>query len=238
MSGKIAFIVIAIGVLILAYVGYSYLQSAQRETKTSIKPITKPKTKVKPKQKPGKKAQKPGGIRTKPRTSPTRERTETSVKPSPSTTERERPSYETGIFRYNWLKYEVTVRGNRFTYTFKNLGEDVVNGKACYHQKVIVEGPQSSEMEVWYDRGTGSCVKAVIEVAGMGRRVVPCSQASQMPASGEGMRYVGEETVSVPAGTFDCWIFQGTNYKAWISKQGLLVKWISGESEGVLIGYG
>ena len=52
------------------------------------------------------------------------------------------------------------------------------------------------------------------------------------------MRYVGDETVTVPAGTFDCMVFEGSGYKSWISKQGLLVKWTSQGVEGVLVGYG
>ncbi len=236
MSGKIAFIMIVVGALILIYTGYLYLQGSQEgQGPASTTQVTKSKEKPKFKQKPGKKAR-PNGTETK----PTKHRgsVRPSSNPTSSSPEGENPSYETGIFRYNWLKYEVIVRGNRIRYTLENLGEDLVNGRRCYHQRVSVEGPQTSEMEVWYDKNTGRCVKASIEIPGVGRKDVPCSQASQMPVSGEGMRYVGEERISVPAGTFDCWVFQGSNYKAWISKEGLLVKWVSGESEGILIGYG
>ncbi len=246
MSGKVAFIMIAVGVLILIYAGYLYLQSSQEggqgPTSTTQVTGTKARPKPKQKQKPGKKARGPSGTETKSTTTQVTKRPRTSVRSSSTSTsitpKRETPSYETGIFRYAWLKYEVVVRGNRIKYTLENLGEDRVDGKECYHQSISVEGPQTSKMEIWYDKSTGKCVKAAIEIPGMGKRDFPCSQASQIPVSGEGMRYIGEERVSVPAGTFDCWVFQGSNYKAWISKEGLLVKWISGESEGVLIGYG
>ncbi|MDK2384205.1 MAG: hypothetical protein QI199_05285, partial [Candidatus Korarchaeota archaeon] len=195
MSGNIAFIMIAVGVLILIYAGYLYLQGSQEgdQGPTSTIQVTKSKArpKLKQKQKPGKKARGPSGTETRSTTQVTK-RAETSVRSS-STPRRENPSYETGIFRYAWLKYEVVVKGNRIRYTLENLGEELVDGRECYHQRISVEGPQTSEMEIWYDKGTGRCVKAAIEIPGIGKRDVPCSQASQMPVSGEGMRYVGEE---------------------------------------------
>ncbi len=227
MSGTkiVAIALIVIAILVLGYVAYTLTQGGER---TGVHTPTKPV-----KGKPVK------GSKTKPKPKP----------PKPSETEKPRETekpqtsrrakYSVGIFNYKWVKYRVKVKGNELTYTYENLGEESVNGRPCYHVKVTVEGPQRSEMEVWYSKDTGECVKAAISVPGYGRREIPCSaQAGILAAKGEEMKYVGEETVSVPAGTFQCSVFEGKGYKAWVSKDGLLVKWESGESEGVLLGYG
>ena len=231
-----AIVLIAIGALIFMYIGYSLLREGTGGQTTpspqSSTPALKPKPKPKPKQKPQPK-QKPG-LSTSPR--PTRTGSRQSSTTSETTAA---PAYETGFFRYRWLKYRVRVKGTEVTYTYENLGEETVGDKPCYHQRVIVEGPQRSEMEVWYDKATGECVKVAVSIPGVGRKELPCtSQGASVPVSGEGMRYVGDETVTVPAGTFDCMVFEGSGYKSWISKQGLLVKWTSQGVEGVLVGYG
>ncbi len=242
MSGAkaAAIVLIAIAVLIFVYIGYSLLQGETTgQTSSSSQPFTPtPKPRPKSKQKP-KPKQKVLGTSPQPTRTRTKQSTTKEVTSSRETTTAA-PKYETGFFRYRWLKYRVRIKGTEIVYTFENLGEEAVDGKLCYHQRVTVEGPQRSEMEIWYDKATGECVKVAVSIPGVGRKEVPCSSqpGASAPVSGKGMRYVGEETVTVPAGTFDCTVFEGSGYRSWISKQGLLVKWVSQGAEGVLLGYG
>ncbi len=236
MSGirLLGVLLILFSLLIFAYVGYTLL-SKETTTTTIVetstvkkKPITGKAGKTKP-----------------PRTkTPPVETTEapSPTKSSPPITSSQ-PKYETGFFLYKWVKYRITTRGQTFTYKFENVGVENVNGRSCYHMKVTVEGPQKSEMEIWYDKETLQCVKMAITIPGAGTKEMPCSSAQQaILVSSEKertMRYVGEELVTVPAGTFKCWVFEGEGFKSWISEDlQLLVKWEGQDSKGELLGYG
>lgn len=154
------------------------------------------------------------------------------------------PAYETGFFRYNWLKYRIKAEGSELIYTLENLGEEVIDGRPCHHIRVKVEDSQRIEMEHWYDKVRRECVKAIVKIPDVGEMEIPCSRqpdstpGQAVPTSGEGFVYVGEEIITVPAGTFHCWVFEGSGFRTWVAKQGLLVKWITSETEAVLLGYG
>lgn len=248
----VALVLMASAIVILAYVGYSFIQKSttQGTTTQSITQsttqswtLTKPtKTKKPPKIATGKPSKTKPGTKTPP--PPKTTRAKTTMSTTATTGGPEEIKYETGFFKYKWLKYRIRAGGQTFTYTFENLGEEVVNGKPCYHQKITIEAPQKSEIEIWYDKATLQCVKTAITLPGVGRKEMPCSSAQgQMQAvpvtEGERMRYVGEEVITVPAGTFTCSVFEGSGVKSWIARdQGLLVKWVSSNSEGELLGYG
>ncbi len=224
-SGKVAAIILVVVAILL--IGYAaFLLTSQPKVEEKQQPLS-PKTKpIKPPKKPPK-SRKP------------------KQKPKPTDTEKtytksaeSEPNYEVGIFRFNWVEYRVTVNGQEVTYKYTNLGEERVSGKLCYHQKVEIK-PQGTEIEMWIDKQTLKCIKAEITVPGMGKRQVPCGQEVEaIPVSGN-MRYVGDETVSVPAGTFNCYVFEGDGVKSWVAKGiGLLVKWKSRNVEGILLSYG
>ncbi len=254
----IAIVLLTLGVMIYVYIGYSLLTGSISTPTPTPTPIPTTSSGTPTATKTSTFEQKPQP-ETGPKESPKATTQSTQGKTTTSSSQltrteaaKESPTYETRFFEYRWLKYRVRAGGTEVIYTYENLGEEVVNGKACYHQRVTIEGPQKSEMEVWYDKATGECVKALVSIPGVGKKEIPCSTqgssgsesgssadtGSSVPVKGEGLKYVGEETITVPAGTFDCMVFEGRGVKSWVSKQGLLVKWVSGEVEGVLLGYG
>lgn len=64
---------------------------------------------------------------------------------------------------------------------------------------------------VWLDKDTLVCLKAEMSIGGGPWQSVPCSQAPT-GTTGEGesieIREVGHETVTVPAGTFSCTVYE------------------------------
>ncbi len=236
MSGirLLGVLLIVFSLLIFAYVGYTLL-SKETTTTTIIETSTIKKTPITGK-----------AGKTKPpktKTPPVETTGAPSTTESSSPTVSSQPKYETGLFLYRWVKYRITARGQTFTYKFENVGVENVNGRPCYHMKVTVEGPQKSEMEIWYDKESLQCVKMAVTIPGAGTKEMPCSSAQQTiivsSEERETMRYVGEEIVTVPAGTFKCWVFEGEGFKSWISEDlQLLVKWEGQSSRGELLGYG
>jgi len=242
MSGirLLGVLLIVFSLLIFAYVGYTLL-SKETTTTTIVETSTvkkKPITGKAGKTKPPKTKTPP--VETTGVPSPTKSPPPTE---SSSPTKSSQPKYETGFFLYKWVKYRITTRGQTFTYKFENAGVENVNGRPCYHTKVTVEGPQKAEMEIWYDKETLQCVKVAITIPGAGTKEMSCSSAEQsIPISSEKketMKYVGEEIVTVPAGTFKCWVFEGEGFRSWVSEDlQLLVKWEGQGSKGELLGYG
>ncbi|MCS7103110.1 MAG: hypothetical protein NZ992_04415 [Candidatus Korarchaeum sp.] len=209
----VTIVLIAVAILILAYAALLYRGSEMSETTSPQEPKTTPSGEASP--------------------TPTKTSLPSDTRTSVS------PTYDIGFFNYRWLKYKINTEGGEFTYTYENLGEDFVDGRACYRLKISMEEKQEAEIDIWYDKSAGECVRAMVSVPGTGSMEVPCSQQlGAVPSVEErGMVYVGEEVVSVPAGTFECYVFEGEGVRSWVAKEGLLVKWVSQEGEGVLLGY-
>ena len=136
-------------------------------------------------------------------------------------------------------KYKMTMTSQGTTY---DISTDTVNGKECWLFTTTVEQQgMSMTYKIWYDKATMQCVKARMEVAGM-MQDVPCAQVQQstgggQPKSDVKLTYVGTETVTVPAGTFQCLVYrvttQGTTSTYYIAPDvPVPVKWVIESQSG------
>ncbi|RLG43282.1 MAG: hypothetical protein DRO00_05480 [Thermoproteota archaeon] len=87
-------------------------------------------------------------------------------------------------------------------------------GKSCWLQEIEMRMEAQGvavKYRVWLDKDTLVCLKAEMSIGGGPWQSVPCSQAPT-GTTGEGesieIREVGHETVTVPAGTFSCTVYE------------------------------
>jgi hypothetical protein len=130
-------------------------------------------------------------------------------------------------------QYNATVMGKTSSFTFVVLGKENVEGKDGYWIEIRSEGgPMPGEMVMKaltvVNEGKGEVKRMIMQMAGAAPMEMPMGMMSmakqQQPAADAGGpgEKVGTESVTVPAGTFDCDHYQkkdmqGKTVDSWVS---------------------
>ena len=146
-------------------------------------------------------------------------------------------------------QYNVTALGKTSSFTFVVLGKENVEGKDGYWIEIRSEGgPMPGEMVMKaltvVDQGKSEVKRMIMQMAGQAPMEMPAAmlamgQQRQQPPPDAGSpgEKVGTESVTVPAGTFDCDHYQkkdmqGKMVDSWVSTKVVpygLVKLVSAE---------
>jgi len=130
-------------------------------------------------------------------------------------------------------QYNATIMGKTSSFTFVVLGKENVEGKDGYWIEIRSEGgPMPGEMVMKaltvVDQGKGEVKRMIMQMAGGAPMEMPAAmlamgrqQQPQADTGGPGEK-VGTESVTVPAGTFDCDHYQkkdmqGKTVDSWVS---------------------
>ena len=105
-----------------------------------------------------------------------------------------------------WAKYEMTAAGRRYTVTVTVVGTEERNGVTCWRVSYLQEGQGPGiEMTMWFDASTGEYVDGEACVGGT------CTKVPAPAYVSGDYRVVGTETVTVPAGTFECVVAESSS---------------------------
>ncbi len=148
-----------------------------------------------------------------------------SPKPSPAA------AWKVGSF----VEYKVVSQGNEFTMKYSVAGEEVYNGKDCYLlESTMISGNMKYVYTIWAAKADNKPVHARYRIYQDNNLVmeqeVDVQQAEEVVEQAkvsEGAKFLGYETITVPAGTFSCAKYEvettqaGETYKStyWVSDQ-------------------
>jgi len=137
-----------------------------------------------------------------------------------------------GISHYTY-KITTEAQGQTAEMTISySISSTTLSGKSCWLQEIETKSQGvTMKYRVWLDKATLKCLKAEVSINNGPWQSTSCSQAPSGTAEGEvQVREAGHETVTVPAGTFSCTIYEATvaagSARYWVSDQvPIPVKW-------------
>lgn len=172
------------------------------------------------------------------------------------------PSQDTGqpatslsqLYNYGMIKsYEYQITAGTVTSTIKtDISSDTVNGQAAWLESTDMQAQgYSGVVKTWIDKTTYQCIKITTEINVNGQTMntdTPCASTTSPSAKPTGnapmsgntsLYYVGKESVTVPAGTFNADKYEVGNVTYWVAtgKVPLPIKVSYNNGEMVLVSY-
>jgi len=99
-----------------------------------------------------------------------------------------------------------------------SISSTTLNGKGCWLQEMSMQSKgMTIKYRVWLDKTSLECLKAEMSANNGPWQTLPCYQVptgTSTTTEGEPqeiqVREVGHETITVPAGTFSCTVYEAT----------------------------